>query len=225
MSRLSQRTVDYSIKAYELGSPDFCRRVRNSELELRYLQRGIEDQGRALFVAGSHTDSDSHFASCALRICSALHVTYQASAAIARHTMLNLGDRRRPRDRAMKEMGRLVNGLVRLCTLALFNEEVWYAKTVLRSDGVGRWFELAVCHLHDDLHWRSSEQEGRELVIIKSLGEIAEQAHEMARAIMSCFEGGRCCASVWRVVHVRYGSLPLILPAGCSPRRRRTRFA
>jgi hypothetical protein len=52
MSRLSQRVVDYSIKAYEMGRPEFGRHVRNTEHELRKLQVCIAYICRAMLGAG-----------------------------------------------------------------------------------------------------------------------------------------------------------------------------
>src|ERR1700739_879618 len=52
MTRLAQRAVDYSIKAYELGSYEICHIVRNTEDELCKLQLNIGDRGRWLRAEG-----------------------------------------------------------------------------------------------------------------------------------------------------------------------------
>jgi phosphate uptake regulator len=90
MSKLSQRAVDYSIKAYELGCPEFCQHVRYTEHELRDIHFCLADRCRKLLMAGLPADSDSHFVWSALRICSTLQATYIAAAEIAQNTMLFL---------------------------------------------------------------------------------------------------------------------------------------
>ena len=86
MTRLAQRAVDYSIKAYELGSYELCHIVRNTEDELRELQLNIGDRGRLLRAEGRPVDTESTAASCALRVYSGLQVTYFAAAEIAQNT-------------------------------------------------------------------------------------------------------------------------------------------
>ncbi len=49
---LSQRAVDYSIKAYEWRSSELCRLVRNFEKKWRGLQQSIGDEGRLYLNAG-----------------------------------------------------------------------------------------------------------------------------------------------------------------------------
>ena len=192
MSRLSQRAVDYSIKAYQLGRPEFCQHVCNTEQDLRRLQRSIAERGHTLLADGLPVDSHSCLASFALRICSALDITYTAATGIAQNTMLHLEDGRVAGSPALEEMGHLVNSLVRLCTVALFKEEVQHAKTVLQNDGTGQWFDLAAYQAHSDPTQRTSAQARFELAISKSLGQIAEQAHEIADAIAFLLVGKDC---------------------------------
>jgi phosphate uptake regulator len=91
---MSQRAIDYSIKAYELRRPEFCRHVLSPEHEFAELHRGLEDRCRNLLVAGLPVDSDSRFLWSALRICSALCITHAAAAEIAQ-TVMFLSCRRR----------------------------------------------------------------------------------------------------------------------------------
>ena len=53
MLRLTQRAVDYSIKAYELGKPEFCQHVSANGPQVRTLQRSIANRSRALLAAAA----------------------------------------------------------------------------------------------------------------------------------------------------------------------------
>jgi phosphate uptake regulator len=183
MARLTQRAVDYSIKAYQLGEPEFCRHASNTDEEVHKFQRGVADRGDVLLSLGLLVDSDSRFVSSALRICSALQITYSAASGIAHDTMLSLKGERVAVSPEIEEMGKLVNCLVRLCIVALFNKEIQPAKTVLQCDGTGQWVDLAVYQLCRGPIQRSNAQARFELAIHKNLDQIAEQTHEIADAI------------------------------------------
>src|SRR5258707_7541276 len=88
MAMLSHRAVDYSIKAYELGIPEFSRLVRNSEHEWHKVRHMIGERSGVLQNAGIPIDSDSLSATTTLRIYSALRVTYTAATEIARNSVL-----------------------------------------------------------------------------------------------------------------------------------------
>jgi phosphate uptake regulator len=188
MSKLSQRAVDYSIKAYGLGCPEFCRHVRYTEHEFRDIHFCLANRCRKLLMAGLPADSDSRFVWSALRICNALQATYTATTDIAQNTMLFF-ESGQVQSLALKEMGQIVNHLVRLCNVALFKEEVQHATTVLHNQGVGRWLELIAYHVRNDISQGIGPQAAFEFAIAKSLAEIAKQAREMADAITVWLEG------------------------------------
>jgi len=189
MARLTQRAVDYSIKAYQLGRIEFCQHASNTDDEVHKLQRCIADRGHVLLSSGLPVDSHSRFVSSSLRICSALHITYAAATGIAQDTMLSLKGERIAVSPAIEEMGQLVNCLVRLCIVALFNKQIQPAKTVLQSDGTGQWFDLAVYQWYRGPIQRTNAQVRLELAIHKSLDQIAEQTHEIADAITFWLDG------------------------------------
>jgi phosphate uptake regulator len=189
MARLTQRAVDYSIKAYQLGKPEFCQHASNTDDEVHRLQRCIADRGHVLLSSGLPVDSNSRFVSSSLRICSALHIMYAAATGIAQDTMLSLKGERIAVSPAIEEMGQLVNCLVRLCIVALFNKQIQPAKTVLQSDGTGQWFDVAVYQLCRGPIQRTNAQVRFELAIHKSLDQIAEQTHEIADAITFWLDG------------------------------------
>jgi hypothetical protein len=210
MSRLSQRAVDYSIKAYELGRPEFCGYVRDTGQEFGQLHRCIEYRCRKLLAHGLAFDSESHFVRSALRICGALHKTYTAAVEVTENTMLFLEGGGVFVSPAPKEMGHLANRLVRLCTVALFKENAHYARTVLQHKIVGLWFEMAFYHLHSDIgHWIAGPTT-LELVITKSFSQIIKQAREMADAI-TVWLGETGCSGVMRqhAVYVLPGPQPM----------------
>jgi phosphate uptake regulator len=195
MSRLSQRAVDYSIKGYELGRPEFCREVYSAEKELRNLRHGIAERGRMALAGRMPIGTDTRFACCALRICNALHSTYNAAAAIAHDTERGLGGERKLESSIIGEMGQFVNSLVRLYTVALFNEELQLANTVLQSDKGGRWFNLTLRQTQSDLVYRTGPRAELQLAILENLAHIAEQSYEVAHAIAIWLEGKDCLST------------------------------
>jgi hypothetical protein len=192
MIRLAQRVVDYSIKAYELGSDETCHIVRNTEDELRRLQLNIGDRGRFLRAEGRPADAESTAASCALRVYSALQVTYFAAREIAQNTLLLLESGRKTKSPSKMETANFVNGLVRLYTVALFKEETQGARTILQASEGHRRFGLPLDLWEDELIHRDSAHAGFELAITHCLAQIAEQAHEIADTIMLWLDSKDC---------------------------------
>ena len=185
MATFAQRAVDYSIKSYELGVSETHRLFLKHDQEWRNLQRCIAIRGRTLFVAGMLVDGDSLKGDCAMRIYSALQVTYTAAAEIVHSAALMVELEQRPPSPQLGELGRFVNGLVRLCTVALFKKEVQHARQILLNHRGRRWFELTLCHIRCLPAGNSVAQARFELAIADALEQIAEQAYEIARALSS----------------------------------------
>lgn len=164
------------------------------------LHRHVADECRKLLLAGLPAGSRSRFVWSSLRICIALHNTYSAAAEIAQNISLFLEEDRVSESPALKEMGRLVNRLTRLSTVALFKEDLRLAKTVLKNDEVGRWFAMAVYHAHDDSSQRVGAETAFELAITKRFDQIAEQAYEVADAIAFRLDGKRCTSQIRKPV-------------------------
>jgi Na+/phosphate symporter len=194
MSRVSQRALDYAIKGYELRNLDFARQVPavNSELEGRHRQ--IKDLSRELMSGSSSNPSDSRFAFAAASINTALHVTYTAAAEIAQDSLRLLESSGIHGCAALERMGQLVNGSMRLCVVALFQQDAAHAKTVLRRQEAARLRELTSIGLHPHIGRWAGAQGDFERSVIRSLGEVAKQAHEMADAILFWLEGKSCVA-------------------------------
>src|SRR5579862_6684015 len=153
MSKLSYRAVDYAIKGYRLGSPEFSRYVRRGDSQLAEFHRKITDLcerllNEELFVEDERLDdpslsSDKRFPKVAMRICGALQAVCTATAEIAHHTMLLLEDSCVPGSEALKDVCYLVNRMICLCILAIFKKDTEYAEGVLQSD-VAPHFEHAL---------------------------------------------------------------------------------
>jgi hypothetical protein len=182
MAMLSQRAVDFAIKAHVLGGSEVYRHFCKYDEEWRSLQRCIGERGRRLYASGMPVDAGSTGAHAALRIYSALYVTYTAACEIA-----HIGSRMVERELqipsgCLEEIGPLINRRVRLCTVALFQKDLQHARTILHDHPGWRWCELALCRTRSLLMQKSGEQARYTVAIARALGQIAEQAYEIAQA-------------------------------------------
>jgi hypothetical protein len=191
MTRLAQRAVDYSIKAYELGSYELCHIVRNTEDELRTLQLNIGDRGRLLRDEGRPVDTESTAASCALRVYSGLQVTYFAATEMAQNTVLLVESGRKIQS-ASKMTTNFVNSLVRLYTVALFDEEIQHAKMILQVNEGHPRLDLQLDLREEELIYQNDGSARFELAITHCLAQIAGQAREIANTITQWFNGRDC---------------------------------
>jgi Na+/phosphate symporter len=194
MSRLSQRALDYAVKGYGLRNLDFARHVPAANCELEEHHRRIKDLSRELMNGGISKPSDSRFVLAAASINTALHVTYTAAAEIAQDSMRLLESSGIHGCAALERMGQLVNGSIRLCVVALFEKDAAHAKTVLRRQEAVRFRELTSIGSHPHIDRWAGAQGDFERSVIRSLGEVAKQAHEIADAILFWLEGKSCVA-------------------------------
>ncbi|WP_433964216.1 PhoU domain-containing protein [Tunturiibacter gelidiferens] len=184
MARLSQRVLDYSIKGYQLGSPEFSRSVRTTERELEQHHQRIKEICRKLATRKVTDSSDCRFVLIALRLSSALLTTSRAAVQIAQDTPSFFECSRMPKHAALCNLGDLVNSLMRLCIVALFKQELRYAEAVLQSQAVWRRCELVFDSMCEADHQTTDEQDIFEPAIARSLGTVARQTHDMADAIL-----------------------------------------
>ena len=194
MSRVVQRAVDYSIKAYKLGSPEFCSSVRDSTHEVDILHREITEIARDLLLMELPRESDVRFALSAVLICEAFHSIHAQAVKIAANDMRLLEDRCAVGCAGLTRMGEMVNCLMRLCIIALFDEEAAHAETVLRNHGVERIFELPFYDESTRMDQRLRAQAGYELAITKSLRQITKETCEIADAIVFWLKGPHSAA-------------------------------
>jgi hypothetical protein len=197
MTALTQRTVDHTVKAYELNSLPLCRKARLAEPELRQIELSIGDRGRTLSAAGKLMNSTSRLACCSLRIYSALRITHTAATEIARNTRLKIAKGRVSTSAATVEMANFVNSLVRLNTVAFFNQEAHHAKTVLQLEGDRRKCDLWLYRGHDFMQ-RTGAEEEQELAIFRCFGQIAEQAYEIADALTQLLKSDQRLSADWQ---------------------------
>jgi hypothetical protein len=190
MAMLSQRAVDYSIKAYALNSLELCGQIIHTKRELYSLHHSIGERGRRLSAKGVAIDKHSPLACNSLRIYSALRVMFTAASEIGQNMAIIAARDREDEFPQTVESGKFVNGLVRLCTVALFEEDVWLANRALHIEGGRRRFELALLRARLDLFRRSRTHSGRELAITNCIGHIAEQAYEIAEGLIAWLDGG-----------------------------------
>jgi hypothetical protein len=182
MTMLSQRAVDYSIKAHQLGASEVSQLFVNYDREWRDLHCRIGDRGRRLSASGLLIDADSIIADGALRIYSALYVIYTAACEIAHLGSLMVEYERTSESPRLAEIARFINSLVRLCAVALFTRDVQHAKMVLDDRRGWQGCELALCRTRRLLMQNTSPQAGLELAFARALGQIAAQAYELAEA-------------------------------------------
>jgi phosphate uptake regulator len=184
MSRVSQRAVDYSIKAYTLDSPELCASVRDSTHEVNILHREVTEIARDLLLMELPLESDVRFALSAVLICDALHSGHEQAVNIAANSSRLLEHGRTPEWSGLTRMGEAVNCLTRLCIIALFDEEIVHAETVLRNRGVERVFESTFYDWYRNADQRLRAQASYELAITKSLSQMAKETYEIADAIV-----------------------------------------
>ena len=216
MARLLQRTLDYSIKGYELGNSDFCRHAQGVERELEDGYCRIRHLCRQSATAGITEPEDLRFSLAAPQLANALYRTYTAAIEMAQDTLLFLDGSPRMRSEALGSFGELANGLVRLCVVALFEKEAAYAETALQSKEVWRRCEPIFDRSHYGADHRS--QHLYALRVARSLGVITDQAYKMAEAILLWLRDQESIFSSGVAGHTATGFLFGERPAGRESR-------
>ena len=182
MSRVSQRAVDYSTKAHGLGGADFCANARNGAFEVDQLYREITESTNELLLADLPSESDLRFVLSANHICEALYNIYAHAGEIATLSM-RLLENASSRDIRVIAMGEEVNRMVRLSVVALFEQEVEFAKMTLPN----QCFELFCGYsLYDD---NESVEKTQERIIARHLQQITLETNRMNDAISFWLEG------------------------------------
>jgi phosphate uptake regulator len=188
MARVTQRGVDYAIKAYKLGNPEFCTSVREYTHEIDVLHREIAELVRDLLAMELPGESNLRYILTAERIGNALRVIYGQAVEIAANSMRIVDNGGGLGCAELATMGDLVNSLVRLSIVALFEEDVEHAELVRRSSGVGRLFGSTFYDWYRTIDHSARAQAEFERAITKHLGHIALQAYEIAGAIVFCLD-------------------------------------
>jgi hypothetical protein len=193
MARQVQRAVDYAIKAYESGSSQPSQMVLDTEQEWCKLRLEIGARGGARWPKGRLADAKSAGVRFSFRVFGALQSTYYAASEIAQSSLL-LKSGRKARVSATQSPERLANGLVRLYTVALFNEEILYADMILKAREDQQRLGPQSDHTTSALVEGSANIEP-ELAITKCVAQIIEQAYEIAEAITEYLLDETLCSS------------------------------
>lgn len=183
-ARLAQRALDYSIKGYSLRHADFSRCVHSADHEGEEHHYRIKELGRELISGGVAQSSDAHFVFAALSICNALHAAQSAAAGIAQDTIRLLVSTGIQPCAALESAGRHVNAAMRIAVIALFAEDVSHAHAVLRHKPWLQLRELNSVASHPHIDRWAGAQGDFERSVIRNLGEVARQVHELADAIL-----------------------------------------
>ena len=184
MARETQRGVDYAIKAYKLGNPEFCAIVRERTYDMEVLHREITELVRDLLAMELADESNLRYILASERIANAMRVVHGQAVEIAANSMRIVENGGGLGCAELATMGDLVNSLVRLSVVALFEEDVEHAELVRRSSGVGRLFGSTFYDWYRTIDHSARAQAEFERAITKHLGYIALQTYEVAGAIV-----------------------------------------
>jgi phosphate uptake regulator len=184
MARGTQRSVDYAIKAYKLQKPELCSIVRGCTHDIDMLHRTITEFVCDLLAIELPSESIVRYILASERIASALRVVHRQAVEIAANSMRMIENGGGLGCPELATMGDVVNRLLRLCVVALFEEDVAHAELVRRSNGVGRLFGATFYDWYLNIDPRARPQAEVERAITKHLGYIALQTCEIAGAIV-----------------------------------------
>lgn len=184
MARLSQRGLDYAIKGYSERRPDFSRNVYAANQEIEERHRRLKELCREFMNDGAVAPAEARSAFATFSIGNALHGTHSAAVAIARDTVRLLESSGIQRCAALEAAGRHVNEAMRVAVVALFNEDVGHALTVLQQREQVRLNELNSTAVHPHVDRWAGAQGDFERSVIRNLSEAARHYHEMADAIL-----------------------------------------
>ncbi len=204
MAREAQRGVDYAIKAYKLGNPEFCTIVRECTCDIDVLHREITELVRDLLAMELPAESNLRYILASERIANAIRVVHGHVVEIAANSMRIVENGGGLGCAELATMGDLVNSLVRLSVVALFEEDIDHAEVVQRSSGVGRLFGSTFYDWYRTIDHSARAQAEFERAITKHLGCIALQTYEVAGAIVFWLDDCRSFSSRCRRANARF---------------------
>ena len=189
MARVCQRAVDYSVKSITLGTPDFCTHAASSEYEVRQLNHDIKELCQELLATQLLVDSEIRFTLSAAHISEALRLICSETITVTKTMLPVLENGGVIGCSRLTRMADVVNALMRLCVVALGNEEAEHAKTVIETHGMIAAHEQSLHHWPevDNPRFVAETTVGR--MVTKSFWEMAKQLHHMAIAIVFWLEG------------------------------------
>jgi phosphate uptake regulator len=179
MSRVSQRTIDYSTKTSKFNYLELYMYFRDVRRELDDCHREITRLSQQLLAMEQISTSDRIFTLTAKRIANCLREACVKARDVFQGTMRLRESSQFLECTNFLKVSDTVNAMVRLCVVALFKKEVGHAKTV-HYCYCREWHQVAE-------HLLTSET-GTELGIARDLDEIASQANQIAHAIVHWLE-------------------------------------
>jgi hypothetical protein len=192
MCRVSQRCVDYSIKALQLGRLDFSVSMLNGTHEIEHLHRDAAEIAQDLLRIGLWAESSPRFVLASIRICDALQAIHKSAMEIAEAYLLRHEENDSTVDCVdLATIGDTANRLMRLCTVALYEEEVGHAEAALRMDTGRRLVATTLYVWYRRVGLRSRSQVDFVQSTADHLDDLIWQMHEMARAIIYWLEDKR----------------------------------
>jgi hypothetical protein len=190
MCRISQKCVDYSIKAILNVRHGFSTILLDSTYEMDLLRNDAKKIARDLMLTGSLSKSDIRFVLASMRISDALRTAQKEAFEIA-ETSLLLQNGEEIDCADLTTIGDLANRLMRLCTVAIFEEEIAHAEVVLRTVA-GECLVATTASIRClQVDRRLPTQAAFVLSIAERLDELMRQMQEMARAIVFWIEGNK----------------------------------
>jgi hypothetical protein len=133
MLRISQRSVDYATKAYASGRAEFAQQVQRERKELDKFLEKIYASTAGSYEAKETDDTQMCYrgvvraiSRALIRTCECAHEVSLHAAALAKSGVLQ-------RSHDLLRMSERVNGLMRLCIVAVMNKDPEHAETVLRN--------------------------------------------------------------------------------------------
>ena len=184
LARETQRGVDYAIKAYTLGNTEFCMSVRDRTYDIDVLHGEITDLVRDLLAVELPSESNLRYILASEQIANAMRLVHGHNVEIATNSVRIVENGGGLGCAELCTMGDLVNSLVRLSVVALFEEDREHAELVRRSRGVGRLFGSTFYDWYRTIDHSARAQAEFERAITKHLGHIALQTYEVAGAIV-----------------------------------------
>ena len=188
MAWLCQRAVDYSVKSVTRSRSDFCAHAASFEYEIRQLNHDVNDLCRELLATELLVDLEIRFTLSAMHISHALCFIHSETITVTKNMLPILENGGAVRCSSLTRMADGVNALMRLCVVALGNEEAEHAKTVIENDGMRAVHEQSLHHLPKADNSRFAAVTAVERIATKSFCEMAKQLHHMAIAIMFWLE-------------------------------------
>jgi phosphate uptake regulator len=183
MTRLSQKSVDYSVKACALASPQMCTAVRDRSFEIDALHCEIAETAQELLGLHIPGDADLRFVLSSERIAHAMQALHLQAIEIAEQCLQLLEVGGKLGCTEIAAMGDIVNSLVRLNVVALFEEEKQHAEAVLGAGRMERLFETIFCDWLRTLDPAASARTECERAITRRLSSMAREAYEIADAL------------------------------------------